>query len=65
MHMLTIEVIIDIFSIIAIAIPIIYFIKILSNKKDSSVEAFSVWAYIPSLSPQFYFGQLKNKVQLS
>lgn len=61
MHMLTIEVIIDIFSIIAIAIPIIYFIKILSSKKISSVERYRVWAYIPLFIASILFWSIEEQ----
>lgn len=64
-HLLTINSIINIFTIIAIVIPVYYFVKIVTSDKITSTERSRVWAYIPLfiLLLLFYFGPLKNKAR--
>ncbi|WP_159720504.1 peptide MFS transporter [Streptococcus halichoeri] len=61
MDMLTIEVIINIFSVIAVAIPIVYFINILSSDKITSVERSRVWSYIPLFIASILFWSIEEQ----
>ncbi|GAB6674608.1 peptide MFS transporter [Streptococcus uberis] len=60
-NLLTINTIINIFTAIAIIIPIYYFIKILSSNKISETERSRVWAYIPLFIASILFWSIEEQ----
>lgn len=65
MKALTVSNIINLLTLIAVLIPLVYFIIILRSQKfhQKNVQEFGLMFHF--LLRQCYFGQLKNKVQLS
>ncbi|VTS28104.1 di-/tripeptide transporter [Streptococcus porcinus] len=61
LNLLTINSIINIFTFIAIVIPIYYFFKILSSKKISDTERSRVWAYIPLFIASILFWSIEEQ----
>ncbi|EGJ27774.1 peptide MFS transporter [Streptococcus porcinus] len=61
LNLLTINSVINIFTFIAIVIPIYYFFKILSSKKISDTERSRVWAYIPLFIASILFWSIEEQ----
>ncbi|VTS14467.1 peptide MFS transporter [Streptococcus pseudoporcinus] len=61
LNLLTINSIINIFTFIAIVIPIYYFFKILSSQKISKTERSRVWAYIPLFIASILFWSIEEQ----
>ena len=60
-HLLTIAMIINIFTIIAIIIPIRYFFNILRSSKISKIERSRVWAYLPLFIASILFWSIEEQ----
>lgn len=61
MGRLNIGMIVNVFSIVGVALPIVYFVMMLSSKKTTKVERSRIWAYIPLFFASVLFWSIEEQ----